>query len=478
MSWPDYRHSDLAKLYGLEEPCKEVEEEEDEEHEDSSTTSSQASQRPHLHQTESITGSGSHRYTYRGGPFGRPPPSALSGIKYSSSLSLGPEIQPPEQQNPASAAPGASSPVASPPAHLSITGPAPTDPDPSGLTSTGLSQTDQSPAGLSPAHLFPTDLPQTGLTSSQTDPNPTQITQITCPSESKPEEDKDMEDKSDHKEVEDDLIKAVESYKESSCTSLEEEKEAKLSPATLQAKLAHSCEVLLTQSSNPVSVPEKRGGKKEPKTKPVEKRAERVRAKKGEKEKRRKRKLGRNREASDVGEGAERARKKQKGKAKSEGQRCPASPPPLSSASGGRSKQLRKSPAVSVENIKPQKKVVEREREKERARGGGKRVKPAEESENKDSNGKACQTQATSKTATKTKAPPSASGSSASLSEAELRRLRASSAVPLKELKILLVKLESNGRQTFVASEIEQNRIPLTEVSIKNTAAEIIEACK
>uniref|UniRef100_A0A8C7XB01 Lysine-specific demethylase 6B n=1 Tax=Oryzias sinensis TaxID=183150 RepID=A0A8C7XB01_9TELE len=32
------------------------------------------------------------RYAYRGGPFGRPPPSALLGVKYSSSLSLGPDI--------------------------------------------------------------------------------------------------------------------------------------------------------------------------------------------------------------------------------------------------------------------------------------------------------------------------------------------------------------------------------------------------
>ncbi|CDQ82099.1 unnamed protein product [Oncorhynchus mykiss] len=59
--------------------------------------------RPHLHQTgvsstfKSPAALENQKYTYRGGPFGRPPPSALGGLKYSSSLSLGPDIQ--QQQN-------------------------------------------------------------------------------------------------------------------------------------------------------------------------------------------------------------------------------------------------------------------------------------------------------------------------------------------------------------------------------------------
>ncbi|TRY87569.1 hypothetical protein DNTS_027012 [Danionella cerebrum] len=97
----NYRHSDLAKLYGLSEPekseCDEDEEEAD--REDETPSSSPPPQRPHLHQTgvnrmfkNLASVLESQKYTYRGGPFGRPPPSALIGVKYSSSLSLGPDI--------------------------------------------------------------------------------------------------------------------------------------------------------------------------------------------------------------------------------------------------------------------------------------------------------------------------------------------------------------------------------------------------
>lgn len=95
----DYRHSDLAKLYGLPERSKsEAEEEYDED--DSETPSCSPPQRPHLHQT-GVSGAfkslaallESQKYAYRGGPFGRPPPSALVGVKYSSSLSLGPDVR-------------------------------------------------------------------------------------------------------------------------------------------------------------------------------------------------------------------------------------------------------------------------------------------------------------------------------------------------------------------------------------------------
>ncbi|XP_036450451.1 lysine (K)-specific demethylase 6B, b isoform X2 [Colossoma macropomum] len=505
-SWPDYRHSDLAKLYGLDEPSKFVEEEEDEEHEaeqqDSSTTSSQVTQRPHLHQTDSISGSGSHRYTYRGGPFGRPPPNALGGVKYSSSLSLGPEIRPPDQQSPTSASPVAVSPMAGSPTDPFPTDLTPADLNPSGLSqtvlpiadlsSTGLSQTDLSPAGLSQPVLSPTGLTPTGRSHtglSETNLTPTGVAPSQSPSDliSEPEDDKKMkeekkEDSRAHKEVSDNLIKPVESHREPTCTSLEEEKEAKImSPATLQARLAHSCEVLLTQSSNPVSVPipEETSGKKESKTiKATEKASERVREKKGERERSQKQKLGSNHQGSHVREGTGRTHKKQKGKTENEAQCCSPKSLPLSSTSGGRSKQLRNKQAVTVENIKQRTKEAEKEREKERERGEEERVKPAEENENKD-NGSACLTQATTKATTNTNTSPSASGSSKPpLSKAELLRLQGLSAIPLKELKIHLVKVKSNGRQTFIASEIEQKRIPLNDISIKNTAAEIIGACK
>ncbi|XP_060911621.1 lysine (K)-specific demethylase 6B, b isoform X1 [Labrus mixtus] len=57
-------------------------------------------------------------------------------------------------------------------------------------------------------------------------------------------------------------------------------------------------------------------------------------------------------------------------------------------------------------------------------------------------------------------------------------KLKALSMGLCKELKILLFKLESAGRQTYNLSELEAKRIPLSKISIENTAAEVIRACK
>uniref|UniRef100_A0A3Q2SVP8 [histone H3]-trimethyl-L-lysine(27) demethylase n=1 Tax=Fundulus heteroclitus TaxID=8078 RepID=A0A3Q2SVP8_FUNHE len=48
----------------------------------------------------------------------------------------------------------------------------------------------------------------------------------------------------------------------------------------------------------------------------------------------------------------------------------------------------------------------------------------------------------------------------------------------LKELKVVLVKMESAGRQTFNISELEEQRIPMSKLSIENTAFEVVRACK
>uniref|UniRef100_A0AAY4BJD2 [histone H3]-trimethyl-L-lysine(27) demethylase n=1 Tax=Denticeps clupeoides TaxID=299321 RepID=A0AAY4BJD2_9TELE len=76
-----------------------------------------------------------------------------------------------------------------------------------------------------------------------------------------------------------------------------------------------------------------------------------------------------------------------------------------------------------------------------------------------------------------TDALPSSSSSS-SLGTADFLKLKALSDGPPKELKIRLIKVESGDRETFIASEVEEKRIPLQEISIKNTASEIIRACK
>ncbi|CAL9685806.1 unnamed protein product [Knipowitschia caucasica] len=57
-------------------------------------------------------------------------------------------------------------------------------------------------------------------------------------------------------------------------------------------------------------------------------------------------------------------------------------------------------------------------------------------------------------------------------------KLKALSLGMTKELKILLVRVKSNGRQTYNVSEVEEQWIPLSTISIRNTATELIKACK
>uniref|UniRef100_A0A1A7WYM4 [histone H3]-trimethyl-L-lysine(27) demethylase n=1 Tax=Iconisemion striatum TaxID=60296 RepID=A0A1A7WYM4_9TELE len=57
-------------------------------------------------------------------------------------------------------------------------------------------------------------------------------------------------------------------------------------------------------------------------------------------------------------------------------------------------------------------------------------------------------------------------------------RLKALSMGLSKQLKIVLVKMKCAGRQTFNVSELEEQRIPLSKISILNTATEVVRACK
>ncbi|XP_076606085.1 lysine (K)-specific demethylase 6B, b [Chaetodon auriga] len=72
----------------------------------------------------------------------------------------------------------------------------------------------------------------------------------------------------------------------------------------------------------------------------------------------------------------------------------------------------------------------------------------------------------------------SASKPPCSLAPVDPLKLKALSMGLSKELKILLIKVESAGRQTFNISEVEEQRIPLSKISIENTATEVIRACK
>lgn len=57
-------------------------------------------------------------------------------------------------------------------------------------------------------------------------------------------------------------------------------------------------------------------------------------------------------------------------------------------------------------------------------------------------------------------------------------RMKALSMGLSKELKILLIKLQIGGRRTFNVSEVEAQKIPLSKISIENTASELVRACQ
>ncbi|XP_044857425.1 lysine-specific demethylase 6B isoform X1 [Mauremys mutica] len=61
---------------------------------------------------------------------------------------------------------------------------------------------------------------------------------------------------------------------------------------------------------------------------------------------------------------------------------------------------------------------------------------------------------------------------------ADLLKLRALTEGPPKELKIRLIKVESGDKETFIASEVEERRLPLAELTIGHSAAEVVRASK
>ncbi|CAB1442187.1 unnamed protein product [Pleuronectes platessa] len=65
-----------------------------------------------------------------------------------------------------------------------------------------------------------------------------------------------------------------------------------------------------------------------------------------------------------------------------------------------------------------------------------------------------------------------------SLAPVDPLKLKALSMGLCKELKILLFKVESAGRHTFNISEVEEQRVPLSKINIGNTATEVIRSCK
>ncbi|XP_028810651.1 lysine-specific demethylase 6B isoform X2 [Denticeps clupeoides] len=421
----NYRHSDLAKLYGLPDLPAKTEEEEEEEN-DTPSCSPPHPQWPHLHQTgvgnmfKSLANVlGSQKYAYRGGPFGRPPPSALVGLKYSSSLSLGPDICTQQQQQ----------------------------------------SNESSPTSGSAYH--------PGFKSSSTSNSPTQAP----PSSSKPQLSEQRKEKAEEvKKTEEARWRMCDGEKECSATkelTVEWKRETEkqrhklttISESTL-AELGRSCEVMLNRHTHLCITDPART--KRPGQEEHEKVHINVHKWEQEKKHRREKHSGSSTKHQERKEKKKKHREKREEMTSFSSSSCSS---PSSSSGSSSSHQYHKESKPYKEkknrqvlgNLDLQSKEV-REKEQKLLDGGEKKKRKEGGVQSTD-------------------ALPSSSSSS-SLGTADFLKLKALSDGPPKELKIRLIKVESGDRETFIASEVEEKRIPLQEISIKNTASEIIRACK
>ncbi|KAI7793149.1 lysine (K)-specific demethylase 6B, b [Triplophysa rosa] len=416
----DYCHSDLAKLYGLPEPSKamEVEEEDDEKQEGdqkdgSPDASSSQLNKPHLHQMDTSPNSamGGHRYTYRGGPFGRPPPGALIGVKYSSSLSLGPAIHPPDQQSPPSTSP-----------------------------------TKDIQNQVTPLIEEYKEMKTEGEEHEK---------EVTDEEQKEKEEEREMQKVYEYMEV-----YANESAKQPTCTSLVEKKP--LSPATLQAKLAHSCELLLNLTSSPVSVA-KRKAVKVSGSSSKKKETNQNRIRKRDRVRTQKRKAN--------GENQEKGQEIQT-------QKETETSSTHTLCSDGSDKQSMK---IRVKQVIPESQQNDKNKPEAEPEGKDKEKQTIviNKSMNVDTvNAGTTSHMASPITSTQTSCPITASGRSPLLVRVNLLEPNALSKIPLKDLKIRVIKLKCGDRKTFITSEMEQKSIPLNAITIRNNATEIIQACK
>ncbi|XP_069015324.1 lysine-specific demethylase 6B isoform X2 [Embiotoca jacksoni] len=420
----NYRHSDLAKLYGFPEQTKSEADEDDDEEDSEAPSCSPPPQRPHLHQTgvnsmfkSLATVLESQKYAYRGGPFGRPPPSALGGVKYSSSLSLGPDIC--RQQQGSSPTSDSTNPPFSP------SGP---------------------PLKSSPRSLL----------------------------EDKKLEIEDSDVWTDGGETEE----RIRSFKKRSIPTIKpvkvikEEQELKTISESSLAELGKSCEVMLSRQSLPSK---KSLDKPEDRHKP-----EKV---KEHREKDRNRDKEREKEKRKHGHGhSSRKHEDRKEKKKHRDKRDEIVLSSSSSSSShsssshkrhkdGKSHKEKKDRRILGDLNLQRKEGSEKNRshydldKKKRKEGSGtSSTSEGEHAEWSSSSG--------ARSSEHIKSPESSLGST------DFLKLKALSDGPPKELKIRLIKVESGDRETFIASEVEEKRIPLEEICIKNTASEIIRSCK
>lgn len=408
-SGTNYRHSDLAKLYGLPEEKSECEDDEDADQDDE-TPSCSPPQRPHLHQTgvnsmfkNLASVLESQKYTYRGGPFGRPPPSAFVGVKYSSSLSLGPDIC--RQQQSTSPTSGLAS-----------------HPDFSSPTQTSAYSKSDQPRPFSPTEWAS----ERNLSRS--------VDHLVNDDETTGEKDTGTAKE---------LVELVE----------ERPKLTTISESSL-AELGHSYEV------NKHILPSKDHSKAD-----LQEVCQPDREKDRHRDRERKHK-----HSSKKHEDRKERRKKHREKQDDASLSSSSSSSSSRRHKDGKAHKEKKSRQV-LGNLDLQSKEF-REKEHESDRDKKRRKEECSRPQNEMDEWVWSEDQSNSGHSSDV---PSASSA---LCSEDLQKLKALTDGPPKELKIRLIKVESGDRETFIASEVEERRIPLEEITIKNTASEIIRSCK
>ncbi|KAM8900584.1 uncharacterized protein kdm6ba isoform 1-T5 [Spinachia spinachia] len=413
----NYRHSDLAKLYGLPEQTKsEVDDEDDDE--DSETPScSPPPQRPHLHQT-GVNGTckslktvlESQKYAYRGGPFGRPPPSALLGLKYSSSLSLGPDIC--RQQQGSSPTSDSTEPPFNP-AFPSLKSPPPP-------------MLEDKNVKIEDTHDW------------RDDPETTEVIHSKNESSS--------------------TLKAIKVVKEEQLLST-------ISESSL-AELGKSCEIALSRHSLPSNHS-------------LDELDYHVKVKDGHKVEKEHRDKDKRKHGHGSRKHEDRKEKKHREK-RDERTFCSSSSSSSSTHSGhkrhkdGKSHKEKKDRRI-LGDLNLQSKEGS---EKNRAHYDGEKMKLIEESGAASTSEGEHSEWTSSSLGERSSEDKKDSESGSSLGSTDFLKLKALSDGPPKELKIRLIKVESGDRETFIASEVEEKRIPLEDITITNSASEIIRSCK
>uniref|UniRef100_A0A8C2V3X8 Lysine-specific demethylase 6B n=1 Tax=Chinchilla lanigera TaxID=34839 RepID=A0A8C2V3X8_CHILA len=76
------------------------------------------------------------------------------------------------------------------------------------------------------------------------------------------------------------------------------------------------------------------------------------------------------------------------------------------------------------------------------------------------------------------KARPDLAPGPPGVSRADMLKLRSLSEGPPKELKIRLIKVESGDKETFIASEVEERRLRMADLTISHCAADVVRASK